>query len=106
MSALIPELRSIVGDDGCLCGPEELFVYECDGLTLHAGRPLAVVLPRATHEVQAVVRACREQGKARRVVAFLSGCGGDAAIRAHLAGADRVIPVDQLEGELEGLPDA
>ena len=57
-------------------------------------------------DVGDIVRACREQGKARRVIAFLSGCGGDAAIRAHLAGADRVIPVDQLEGELEGLLDA
>jgi hypothetical protein len=37
------------------------------------------------------------------VIAFLSACGGDAAILAHLAGADRVIPVDQLEDELGDL---
>lgn len=52
-----------------------------------------------------IVRDCRERGRAGRVVAFLSGCGGDAAIRAHLAGADRVIPIDQLENELSGLLD-
>ena len=54
-------------------------------------------------DVAEIVRDCRERGKARRVVAFLSGCAGEAAIKAHLAGADRVIPVDQLEAELTGL---
>jgi len=54
-------------------------------------------------DVAEIVRDCRERGKARRVVAFLSGCAGEAAIKAHLAGADRVIPVDQLEDELTGL---
>ena len=54
-------------------------------------------------DVADIVRACREQGKARTVVAFLSGCGGDSAIRAHLAGADRVIPVNLLDTELEKL---
>lgn len=56
-------------------------------------------------DVGEIVRDCRERGRAGRVVAFLSGCGGDAAVRAHLAGADRVIPVDQLEDELSGLLD-
>jgi hypothetical protein len=54
-------------------------------------------------DVADIVRACREQGKARTVVAFLSGCGGDSAIRAHLAGADRVIPANLIDGELEKL---
>ena len=44
----------------CLSRPEELFVYECDGLTLSGIRPDAVVLPRDTAQVAAVVRACRE----------------------------------------------
>jgi DNA-binding response OmpR family regulator len=54
-------------------------------------------------DVADIVRACRELGKARTVVAFLSGCGGDSAIRAHLAGADRVIPANLIDGELEQL---
>ena len=60
-SALVAALRSIVGQDGCLARPEELFAYECDGLTLHTARPSAVVFPRSRDEVQAVVRACRAQ---------------------------------------------
>ena len=62
MPGLEDDLRDIVGDDGCLSRPEELLVYECDGLTLHSGLPVAVVLPRSRDEVQAVVRACRAHG--------------------------------------------
>jgi glycolate oxidase subunit GlcD len=60
MSGIVDALRSIAGDDGCLSRPEELFVYECDALTLHSGRPIAVVLPRSREEVQRVVKACCE----------------------------------------------
>ena len=58
--SLVDRLRSIVGEGACLSRPEELFVYECDGLTLSGTRPDAVVLPRDTAQVAAVVRACRE----------------------------------------------
>ena len=34
-------------------------------------------------DIADIVRACREMGNARTVVAFLSGCGGDSAIRAR-----------------------
>ena len=37
---------------------EELLVYECDGLTSYRQRPAAVVLPRTTEEVAAVVKIC------------------------------------------------
>ena len=62
MDALLRELQGIVGADGVLSRPEELFVYEADGLTLHAARPAAVVLPRTTAEVSRIVRACRAAG--------------------------------------------
>jgi len=62
MSPLVDELESIVGRAGCLHRPEELLVYECDGLTLHAGKPSAVVLPRSRDEVCRVVAACRAHG--------------------------------------------
>ncbi|MDX1648863.1 MAG: FAD-linked oxidase C-terminal domain-containing protein [Myxococcota bacterium] len=45
-----------------LARPEELFVYEADGLTHHSARPGAVALPRTTAEVAAAVRACRRHG--------------------------------------------
>jgi glycolate oxidase subunit GlcD len=62
VSPLLDALRAIVGDEGLLSRPEELFVYECDGLTLHSADPSAVVLPRSTDEVARVVRACRQHG--------------------------------------------
>jgi glycolate oxidase subunit GlcD len=62
MDDLIERLRGVVGEENCLARDEELFVYECDGLTLEATRPLAVVLPDTTQQVQKVVRACREAG--------------------------------------------
>jgi glycolate oxidase subunit GlcD len=62
MSAIVEALRSIVGAEACLSKLEELLVYECDGLTLHSARPSAVVLPRDTAQVSAVVRTCRELG--------------------------------------------
>ena len=36
--------------------------YECDGLTAYRCPPLAVVLPRTTEEVSAVLKICREMG--------------------------------------------
>jgi glycolate oxidase subunit GlcD len=62
MQPLVDKLRAIVGDEGVLARDEELFVYEVDGLTLHAGRPAAVALPETTEQISQVVRACREAG--------------------------------------------
>ncbi len=62
MPALVETLRAIVGARSVLSRPEELLVYEADGLTLGAHPPDAVVLPRSTEEVVAVVSACRAAG--------------------------------------------
>ncbi len=59
---LLRDLARVVGAAQCLSRDEELFVYECDGLTLHRSRPLAVVLPSDTDQVAAVVKACRRAG--------------------------------------------
>jgi glycolate oxidase len=61
-TAFIAELRAAVGHEHVVTEPEQLRVYECDGLTGHRAIPEAVVLPDSTEEVQAVLRAChREQ---------------------------------------------
>jgi len=61
-ASLVARLRAVVGEAACLARPEELLVYECDGLTHHTGLPSAVVLPASRDEVVGVVRACREAG--------------------------------------------
>jgi glycolate oxidase subunit GlcD len=60
--ALLERLRAILPADAVLASPEALLVYEADGLTLGARRPDAVVLPRSTAEVAAVVRVCAGAG--------------------------------------------
>ncbi|MDH3520779.1 MAG: FAD-binding protein [Myxococcales bacterium] len=62
MDGLVRELRNVVGEAGCLVRPEELAVYQCDGLTCHRADPVAVVFPRSRVEVQRVIRACRAAG--------------------------------------------
>ena len=62
MSDLVPVLEGILGAERCLSRQEDLFVYECDGLTSHRQTPSAVVYPKDADEVQQVVRACRAAG--------------------------------------------
>lgn len=57
-SSLWAELRAIVGNEGVVSQPDELLVYECDAYTLEKNSPTAVVLPRNTAEVAAVVKWC------------------------------------------------
>lgn len=56
VDSLIENLRAVVGRDGVLAEPDELLVYECDGLPQHKQRPRAVVFPRSTEETAVVVR--------------------------------------------------
>ena len=60
--ALAAELSAQLAPGALLSRPEELFVYECDGLTLEPVRPGLVALPANTEEVAAVVRACVAAG--------------------------------------------
>src|SRR5213596_3322593 len=55
---LAEELRVIVGEDGVVSKREELLVYECDAYTLEKNLPTALVLPRTTEQVVAIVRLC------------------------------------------------
>ena len=93
------ELRRVVGDEGCLSAPEELFAYECDGLTLHTGRPLAVVLPRSAEQVQRVVRACRAAGVTFVPRGAGTGLSGGATAREgsvviECSRLDRILEID------------
>jgi len=59
---LIEELRDIVGDENVLSEPEELLVYECDGLPQHKHAPRAVVFPTSTEETSQVLKALSSAG--------------------------------------------
>lgn len=48
---IVAELRAIVGRTHVLTEPDELLVYECDGLPQHKYPPGAVVFPETTEQV-------------------------------------------------------
>lgn len=50
------ELVSIIGPDWVLHTPDELIVYECDGLTLHPSLPDFVVFPSSTEDVVSIMK--------------------------------------------------
>lgn len=64
MTAFINNLRAIVGAQNVLTEPDELLVYECDGLPHHKYRPRAVVFPSSTEETSEVMRALAHAGVA------------------------------------------
>jgi len=55
-SAHLEELRALLGEGGVLATEAARFTYEADALTLERAMPDAVVLPRSTDEVAAIVR--------------------------------------------------
>jgi len=55
---LLAALRAAVGDANVLTRASELYVYECDGLTLDKATPGAVVYVQSAEQIQAIVRAC------------------------------------------------
>src|SRR5437899_6452022 len=58
-SAVLKQLRKIVGDDAVLAAREDLLLYEYDG-GLAKGTPQAVVFPRTTEQVAAIMRLASE----------------------------------------------
>lgn len=60
--AIIAALKALVPGDGVISEAIRLKPYETDGLSAYRQPPLAVVLPRTTAEVAAVLRYCHQEG--------------------------------------------
>jgi glycolate oxidase subunit GlcD len=60
--AVIDELQDVVGDENVLFEPDELLVYECDGLPQHKHLPRAVVFPNSTEETADVLALLHAEG--------------------------------------------
>jgi len=96
---LTRRLAEIVGKDAVLDDERELVVYECDAYTLQRNPPTAVVLPRSTQEVAAVVRLCAEMGVPiipRGAGTSLSGAvlAVDGGVMIALTRMNRVLNID------------
>ena len=85
-ATVVARLRAVLPTDAVIDAPAETRAYECDGLTAYRCPPLAVVLPRSTAEVSAVLRICYEE----RVPVVPRGSGTSLAGGA-LPTADSVI---------------
>src|SRR5437660_9187817 len=98
-SALRRELESIVGRDGVLSDPEELLVYESDGLTLFRALADFVVFPTSAEQVAAVVRLANRESipfGARGAGTGLSGgcLPSEGGVVISLMRMNRVLEVD------------
>ena len=96
---LTRRLAEIVGKDAVLDDERELVVYECDAYTLQRNPPTAVVLPRSTQEVAAVVRLCAEMDVPiipRGAGTSLSGAvlAVDGGVMIALTRMNRVLNID------------
>jgi len=85
-SSVASELRALLGDGAVISDPEQLKVYDCDGLTGWRALPSLVVLPASTGEVQAVVRLCHRLG-----IPFVARGAGTGLSGGALPVADGVV---------------
>ncbi|MBW4697012.1 MAG: FAD-binding protein [Aphanocapsa lilacina HA4352-LM1] len=60
--AIAQQMEQIVGKSGVVWTPEELLVFECDGLASYKQRPALAVLPRTTEEASRVLALCYREG--------------------------------------------
>jgi glycolate oxidase len=93
------EISTAIGARHVISEPEQLRVYDCDGLTGWRATPQLVVLPGSTAEVAAIVRLCAREGVpfvARGAGTGLSGGALPVAegIVISLARMKRIIEID------------
>jgi glycolate oxidase len=96
---VLRDLRAVVGSNGIIAERSQLQTYECDGLTALRILPSAVLLPRCSSEVQAVIGICAQHQipfVARGAGTGLSGGALPAAngIVISFARMDRILSVD------------
>ncbi len=61
-SRIVAALSAVLPSDAIISEPAGTRAYECDALTAYRCAPLAVVLPRTTAEVAAILRICHRMG--------------------------------------------
>lgn len=96
---ILAGLAAVLGADRIIADEDGRRAYETDALTAYKCMPLAVVLPRTTGEVSAVLRYCHVNGV--KVVARGAGtslCGGalpsEDAIVVGISKMNRVLDID------------
>jgi glycolate oxidase subunit GlcD len=98
---LIDELRDVVGEGNVLSHPDELLVYECDGLPQHKHLPRAVVFPSSTEETADVLAVLHEEGVSFAPRGAGTGLSGGAlainrGVVIELARMRKILDVDPV----------
>src|SRR5512133_1994735 len=102
---LIDRLERIVGPGGVFHAPADLLVYEYDGSVdgaVETARPAAVVLPKTTEQVAAIVRLANEADLPVTPRGAGTGLSGGAVaqrggIVVALTRMDRIVEIDPAE---------
>ncbi|MBI4481341.1 MAG: FAD-binding protein [Acidobacteria bacterium] len=96
---LIRQLKQIVGERYVLSDPAEMYVYECDGLTLHRKPPSLVVLPETAQQISEIVQLA--EGRSIAYLARGAGTGlsgGALAVQGGLilqmSRMNRILEID------------
>jgi glycolate oxidase subunit GlcD len=96
---LVKKLCAALDNHRVLSEPDELLVYECDGLTYHKNRPRAVVFPQSTEEVSAVIKILAHENVPFVARGAGTGLSGGAIAQANgviieLARMNRILKID------------
>src|SRR5207253_6754167 len=99
MDQLAETLRAVVGHDAVLSEPDELLVYECDGLPQHKHPPRAVVFPNSTEEASEVLALLHDEGVSFAPRGAGTGLSGgalavDRGIVIELARMRKILHID------------
>ncbi len=96
---LLSALARLLPDAALLTSKEELKPYECDGLSVYKGLPLAVVLPETIEQAQAIIQLCQKHQIP--VIARGAGTGlaggampTDGAVVLSLAKFNQILDID------------
>ncbi len=101
MDSLKENLEAIVSRANVLTSPDELLVYECDGLPQHKHQPRAVVFPSSTEETAAVMRVLAQAGVPFTPRGAGTGLSGGAlalnrGVVIEMARMRSILKIDQL----------
>ncbi|MDX6612893.1 MAG: glycolate oxidase [Blastocatellia bacterium] len=99
MDTLVNQLGAIVDSENVLSEPDELIVYECDGLPQHKHAPRAVVFPQTTEQVSQLLRVLAREGVSFAPRGAGTGLSGgalaiDRGVVIELARMRRILNID------------
>lgn len=98
-ASFINDLTALLGEGNVLWRPYDMALYEYDASSLARARPDAVVLPRDTRDVSAVMRLCYERGVPCTPRGAGTGLSGgsiacDGGVVLSFARMNRILSID------------